>query len=181
MTEGLFDEELVRKLIANKLGNSRVQVISAHGKSSAQSLARTLAGIKKSPVALVIDADEHDSIKIQEGRTYIESLLGSAAPRDMWELVLFVPALEIIFFKTPNWFQSLGLPPPSTLQRERAEHSPRRVLEELLRSNLKSSRQDPRRWLIEKMSSASIELLWATEPLATLGAFIERKKDISIG
>src|SRR5947207_6144800 len=80
VTEGKTDELLVRKLLTDELiHHPQIRVVEAGGRSSAQSLARSILGARSEPVAVVIDADTVDSAQLSGQRDFLESYFGKVA------------------------------------------------------------------------------------------------------
>lgn len=168
VTRGQFGSELIRSLLkARKLKHTRL--FTTNGSSSALSLARSLVGIKQLPVALVLDADAHESSKTEEYRRYLEAMLGAAAPRSEWELILVAPEMEAVFFQVPGLLESLGLPPPTPVQEERAKHQPHGVLVDLIS---KKTRHAPDPWLMRNLSRLPYDKIWQLEPFERLQRFL---------
>jgi hypothetical protein len=172
VTEGQFDGKLIESLIhTRKFKHARV--FTAKGSSSAQSLARSILGVKQLPVALVLDADEYDPSRVEERKRYLETMLGTTAPRSEWELILLVPEMETVFFQVPGMLESLGLPLPDPVQREQARHQPRKVLVDLIRTNRRTS-GEPRQWLMGKFPRLPHDKMWQFEPFSRLQRFLEQ-------
>jgi hypothetical protein len=153
-------------------GIRNARVFVSQGKSSAQSLARSLLGVKHLPVALIMDADESDPEKVQEQGRQLETLLGMVAPREEWELILMVPEIESVFFQVPGLLETIGLPGPSPVQQERARYKPKQVLTELLAHTSRKARQPLE--LARRLPSAAYDKLWTYESFARLESFISR-------
>jgi hypothetical protein len=173
VTEGQFDSELIKSLLkARKLKHARV--FTASGSSSAQALARSLVGVKQLPVALILDADEHDPSRVEERRRYLENMLGTTAPRTEWELILLVPEMEMVFFQIPGMLEVLGLPNPTPVERERAKHQPKKVLDELISKASKRRPNNPRQWLMGMIPKLPYDKIWQQEPFGRLQRFLEQ-------
>jgi hypothetical protein len=172
VTEGKFDSELIRSMLnARKFTHTRV--LTAQGASSALALARSVVGIKQLPVALILDADEHDSSRVEQRRKHLETMLRTTAPPSEWELLLMAPEMETIFFQVPDMLESLGLPSPTPVQREQAKHRPREVLVELISKTHRPS-PDKLQWLMKTLPQLPYDKLWTLEPFDRLQRFLER-------
>ena len=101
VTEGQFDVALLSRLLAHEV-RSGVRVVSASGKSGAQSLARSLVAARRLPVALVLDADTTDKALVREQRLVARELLTMASPGIPTEVFMAVPSIEILFFTDPQ-------------------------------------------------------------------------------
>jgi hypothetical protein len=173
VVEGESDEALIQAMLkARKLGR-QVQVMCSHGESSALALARTLLAVKHVPVALVLDAGGTSLQQVDEQRRYLESMLGLAGPREAWEVILLVPEVEAVFFQVPGLWESMGLPPLSEVQKERARYEPKSVLQESL---AKGPRRGRRVSPLDHLSRQPryCEEIWKLEPFTRVASFLER-------
>lgn len=101
VVEGPSDAAVMRSLItAAEIPD--VAVISGRGKSSAMSLAKSLAVSRAARVAVLVDADTRDPRQIDEQRRTFEDLQGSAA--GLTQLFLAVPTLEEELFPDVDTF-----------------------------------------------------------------------------
>jgi len=69
--------------------------------SSIYSAARTLLAVHQEPVALVLDAGGTDPSIVSERRQAIQEVIGEAALRAPFHLLLAVPALQSLLFTRP--------------------------------------------------------------------------------
>ncbi len=69
--------------------------------SSIYSTARTLLAVRQEPVALVLDASATDPPTVSERRQAIQEVIGEAASRAPFHLLLAVPALQSLLFTRP--------------------------------------------------------------------------------
>lgn len=91
VVEGRYDAAIMRTLIdAAQLRD--VKVVSGQGKSSAMSLAKSIAVSRSEHVAVVVDADTRDARQIDEQRRTFSDLQASA--NHYTRLFLAVPTLE---------------------------------------------------------------------------------------
>ncbi|MBI4815378.1 MAG: hypothetical protein HY791_03935 [Deltaproteobacteria bacterium] len=138
VTEGTQDAELLYWVLdaERPLG---LKIQPAGGKSSAESLARSALMRRRSPVALVVDADTFDSRRVDEQKRFIKSLL----PHELAEmhcLVQVVPALQVLLFRQPTALSlALGTPPSEDDLRE-GLYRPREMLRELGRRHFGDDR-----------------------------------------
>lgn len=101
VVEGSSDAAVMRTLItAAEIPD--VAVISGQGKSSAMSLAKSIAVSRAARVAVLVDADTRDPRQIDEQRRTFTDLQGSAVGRT--RLFLAVPTLEEELFPDVETF-----------------------------------------------------------------------------
>ncbi|MFZ3006040.1 MAG: hypothetical protein WA047_07670 [Phenylobacterium sp.] len=104
VVEGPSDAAVMRTLItAAEIPD--VAVISGRGKSSAMSLAKSLAVSRSARVAVLVDADTRDPRQIDEQRRTFRDLQGSAA--GLTRLFLAVPTLEEELFPDVETFVTI--------------------------------------------------------------------------
>ena len=70
--------------------------------SSIYSTARTLLAVRRVPVALVLDAGSTDPDMVSRQRQSVEEVIGEAAYRAPFRLLLAVPALQSLLFTRPD-------------------------------------------------------------------------------
>ena len=97
VTEGAFDKQLLEKVLAEEVRQG-LKIVSASGKSGAQSLARSLVAERRVPVGLVLDADTTTERLIREQRLVASDLLAMASPGIPTRVFMAVPTIEILFF-----------------------------------------------------------------------------------
>ena len=132
LTEGVTDAAILRCLIAPPIVTDPVTIVSAGGRSSAMSLARSYLITRSDSVALVVDADTTDRGRINELKSDLDALLHMVAPSTRSRVFMAVPSIEMIFFHDPavavEFWGSLF----DAEQRVRSEFQPKVVLENLL-------------------------------------------------
>jgi len=172
VAEGAFDHAIVKQLLASRpdFVTGAVAALEAQGASSAVSLARSFLAVKNQPTALLLDADVDEPDKIQERKEQLEQLLGLAAVRDLWEVCLFVPTIEIIFFQTPGILEALGLRTPTPDEYARARHEPKNVLSSLALAAGLRTQMD----LIPRFPGANWESVWTRDPFTQLHGFLRK-------
>jgi hypothetical protein len=175
VVEGALEGEIIKQMLRCR-GVKNARVFVSQGKSSAQSLTRSLLGVKQLPVALILDADETDPGKVEEQGRRLEVLLNMVAPRKEWELLLMVPEMEAVFFQVPGLLELIGLPSPSPVQQERAQYKPKHVLDELLAQTSKKARP-PLLALARRLPREACEKLWTHDAFSRLESFITRFAD----
>ncbi len=98
VVEGETDKLIVERLLRGVI-EPPVQVVSAQGRSSAISLARTVLASRPNPVALVLDADSSDHERIEELRADLASSLAAAGSTTPFHVCLAVPTIEAWLFE----------------------------------------------------------------------------------
>jgi hypothetical protein len=83
-------------------------------------------------VALVLNTDTLDFRKIRTRMARMEYMMGMAAWRDRWKIVLMRPEIEILFFQNPEVLRQLTGRHATPEEMERAQAHPQEVLAEML-------------------------------------------------
>lgn len=165
VTEGASDAAVLKVLLRTLPVPS--EVVSANGRSSALSLARTLAGIRQTPTVLVIDADSTDPEAVEERRRFLRESLSQVAPPEMWRVIILVPELEIVFFDAPEVLAKLIGRKPTPSQLRDARYRPKEVLVSLF------GLQPPYVKRIERiLRGLDPSQLWRNPALAELKSFV---------
>ncbi len=100
VTEGQSDADILKMILPPDIVKASTFVVGS-GRYSAQSIAGSILATRRRPVALVIDADEGNDRAVQERQDFLKSLLGQAAADVAFEVFIFRPEIEIIFFHDP--------------------------------------------------------------------------------
>lgn len=93
IVEGNRDAKALKRLLPTWI-LQRSRILTADGKSSAISDARTILVLEKHPVALVVDADTEDLRSAGQEREVLRQLLRNAAAGVSCEAFLAVPTLD---------------------------------------------------------------------------------------
>ncbi|MEE7455892.1 hypothetical protein MPAR168_24050 [Methylorubrum populi] len=125
VVEGPSDAAVMRTLItAAEIDD--IAVISGQGKSSAMSLAKSLAVSRAARVAVLVDADTRDPRQIDEQRRTFRDLQGSAV--ELTRLFLAVPTLEEELFPDAETFVKIFKVAITERQRQKFAADRRRVI-----------------------------------------------------
>lgn len=136
VTEGEFSATLLAKLLADEV-QLDTHIVSASGKSDAQSLARSLVAARRRPVALVLDANTSEDGLVAEQRLVSRELLAMASPGIPIEVFMAVPSIERLFFAEPELLGRLLGHTLSDVERVEGRFAPRAVLGRLLKGPTK--------------------------------------------
>lgn len=132
ITENEFDEEILQKLLPDEL-ISNTHIVDHAGSYGAYTLAGSLLGTRRLPVALVVNANSEDGATIQEREDYLrEFLLGPAAGQaNRFQIAIFVPEIDSVFFESRALIEQLVGRPMSDLEWMLAKHAPKALLDSL--------------------------------------------------
>jgi hypothetical protein len=132
VTEGPTDMVLLRRLLIDTAAPNDVGIIVGNGRSSAESLARTLL-LKNHPVALVVDAETTEDSKVREQELILRESLQQANPGGSSLVVLFKPEIEQLLFEERALAEELFQQRLSDEQWVKSRFAPKEVVTELLR------------------------------------------------
>jgi hypothetical protein len=105
VVEGQRDAGVLRQLLPEEFSNSRF--FAAGGRSSVVTLARNILVHEGGHVLIVADADTDDQDQAQKNRNDIQDALRRVAPQQHFDVFLFVPEMEVIFFEYPSVLETL--------------------------------------------------------------------------
>lgn len=110
-----------------------MRYFAANGGTSIATLARNLLVHESGAVMIVADSDTHDPERARNDRLVTEFALRDVAPSGGFDVFLFVPEIEVIFFECPSVLDTLraGTSHDSTLVRH-GRDVPKRTLDGLL-------------------------------------------------
>ena len=131
VTKGTTDTLLLQKLLPANV-KSDVAFIEGKGKSSAESMSRSLLAVKQRPLALVLDANSSNEAAIEEYRHVVREFLGQASAGTEYEVFLAVPEIEGLFFYDRTVLHSLIGLDPGDISFAVGQYVPRKTLCELL-------------------------------------------------
>jgi 5S rRNA maturation endonuclease (ribonuclease M5) len=129
IVEGSTDAEIIRCALGHR---ADVRVVSASGRSAADSYARTVLVTKDTPVLLVVDADSNDEAVQRERRSFHEASLGQVAHHDRWRVIVAKPEIESVLFQSDRVVAHLLGHELSSEQRAVARYAPKIVAAEVL-------------------------------------------------
>lgn len=168
ITEGQFDQELLRKLLPEE-AIQNTEFIVGNGRYSAQSLARSILAAARMPVALVLDADTIESSAVQEQRDFLEEALGQASAGIPFEIFLAVPELEVLLVESPDFLRNLSSRDYSSDELELARLSPKRFLRQIIGGR---DRKQIMREIVRKLDRRAISALREHPLLKGLSEFL---------
>jgi hypothetical protein len=142
---------------------------AAGGWSGADSLARSILAVRREPVVLVVDADGGTETAMEREAFLLESL-GAVGRRELFEVVVFTPALEVLLFQDDAFLGRIARRLPTEVERVRAEYDPKRVLEAL------EVRRDE---IAGNLRHADIDLLRSAPEIQRIVSFLNRWIDRS--
>jgi hypothetical protein len=133
VTRGALEAFVLDKLLRPHLGEAvRVRFTGdGGGEAGPISSARSdlVDGLR---VALVLNTGTLDFRKIRSRMARLEYMLGMAAWRDRWKIVLMRPEVEILFFQNAEVLRQLTGRTATPEEMERAQAHPKEVLAEML-------------------------------------------------
>jgi hypothetical protein len=166
------DKAIVESVLGSVVKDLPFEVVSARGRSSAISLARSYFAFSENHVALLLDSDSVNPRKVQEQRQILTDMLAAVAPAWAFEVVLAVPEIEICLFQDPQALKATfgdSLTSEALLE---ARFVPSIVLKRLL-ANV--GWKDDYETAVRKVVSsiAPLEALAECSPLKEVRSFIE--------
>jgi hypothetical protein len=102
IVEDESDKVIVEPALRSVIRDLPFEVVSAGGRSSAISLARSYFTLQDSHVALLLDADTVNPRKVREQQYVLSDLLATVASTWAFEVVLAVPEIEVCLFEDPQ-------------------------------------------------------------------------------
>jgi hypothetical protein len=102
ITEGEADRLILDCLLEAVLPKQEFQTLSAGGRSSAVSLARSVLATQPHNVALVVDADTFDPTEVAVRKRRINEALGEVADPARFLVTIVVPEVEALLFPTAD-------------------------------------------------------------------------------
>ncbi|MEA5485453.1 MULTISPECIES: hypothetical protein [Pseudanabaena] len=153
--EGIDDKRILQTLLPEASLN-QVEIVVGGGISSVKSIARSLVVRRQTPVVIVVDSDSTvpELVKMRIGE--ITDIVESVSVNTPVKVVLFVPEIEIIFFRDPLLLSRLLGYDPSQEELNLAILQPRKVLEQLL---AKSEKVCDRSQIINQIANENINYL----------------------
>ena len=117
VVEGQSDVDLIRTILGKEL-SSQVRFFAGQGKMSLASLGRNILVHEGGPILVVKDADTTNQQLIDEQRGFTRLALSRVATPGDFDVFLFVPTIEIVYFEAPAALRHLlGRDiPPETLR-----------------------------------------------------------------
>jgi hypothetical protein len=132
VTQGASEVILLQNILRLPEANPEVRLVDAGGRSSAESLARSILAAGRGDVALVVDAEVIDPILVEERKRTLRWYLAAIAAPPRRLVVVIEPEIEAILFKDRRTIEGLVEAPISDTDLVRGEFEPRKVLGTLL-------------------------------------------------
>jgi hypothetical protein len=168
--EGRTDEEFLRRVLPAELTNE-TEFVQAGSSAGMTSLARSLLARRRTPLAVLMDADSLDPEVIADRRESTEELIQAAAGSVPVKVVLVVPEIEAWFFAVPGLIERvLGEKAPADLLALGAR-DPKGVLEQL-------SQRGTTGWnslrAIDTLDPQEVEQIRARPDVTELSQFLQK-------
>jgi hypothetical protein len=170
LTEENFDGMFLAALIASERLRDGIQIRVGGGESPGHSFARTMLAVRRTPVAVVINADSPEPKAAMERQSSAEEVIGIAAFGVPFRVLVAVPELDILFFQRPELLSRVFGVPISDHVMELAQLSPRRALKKI---DGEESLENIRVRLLRAMNATDLEAFRATELIQDLLSFIK--------
>jgi hypothetical protein len=97
--EGRSDEVVLSRLLSDLVPEEDIRLVASGGRDAARPLARKQLLVTRNPVALVIDSDTTDSMRVAQQQRDLEDYLRWGAQGVGFAVIQFVPEIEVIFFQ----------------------------------------------------------------------------------
>jgi hypothetical protein len=133
LTERDRDIEILQKLLPKNLIKD-IKFIAGASSYRARSLASSLLATRKTPVALVIDADTNNESQVFEKQDLINYVLNQASSGIPFQVSLAVPEIESIFLQDKSLIEKIAKrkDPFNDLEWQFAQSNPKEFLEAIL-------------------------------------------------
>ena len=105
VVEGKRDATVLRRLLPRKFSHARF--FAAGGRSSVETVARNILVHESGAVMIVADADTNDSERAHDDRIAMQVALRNVASDGRFDVFLFVPTIEVLFFEYPAVLETL--------------------------------------------------------------------------
>jgi hypothetical protein len=148
-----------------------VEFVAGGDRSDVASLARTLVVRRRTPVAIVIDADALSPEGVRERQQSMEEVVRLVAGRVPVAVIVAAPELEEVFFEDPALLERVLAAPIDERDRIVSEFRPREVLERLLAS---SAKVHTLKDLLQSLGPQDLERLRQARPLRELSEFLRK-------
>jgi hypothetical protein len=168
--EGKLDDEFLRRVLPAELVKE-TGIVQGGSRAGMASLARSFLVRRRTPLAVVMDADSLNPTVMEKRRESMEELIQAAAGSIPVKVVLTVPEIEAWFFTVPEVIERvLGEKPPDDLL-ALGPRDPNRVLEQL-------SRRRKSEWdsiqAIRALTGPEIERIRARPDVTELTQFLQK-------
>ncbi|MBO0698879.1 MAG: DUF4276 family protein [Zavarzinella sp.] len=171
--EGPTDAEFLRRILPPEVLTD-AEIITAGGSSGVASLARSVLVRRKTPIAVVMDADSTDPSVVQEQQESVEDLIQAADASIPVKVVTAVPEIDAWLLAAPEAIErALGEPVPDEFA-PLAKRDPRGVLTQLAERNEK--KWDLKR-AISLLETHDIDRIRALPEVNELSTFLKKVQE----
>lgn len=153
--EGEVDKLIVERLLPGDVIQA-TEIVVAQGSSSAQSLATTLLGVRRRPLALVVDADTTNPSAVQERVDLLRYLLRQAAGNVPYAVFVAVPEVEVVLLYDRPLFERLVGKQLSDLEWRLAVLSPKEAIKDIAGS---PASIDTINAIVKRLTDEDVEVL----------------------
>lgn len=101
-TDSSFSMKLIKRLIREEVGSLDLRIVYSAPMSTLYSGVLTRLAVLGEPVALVLDTETTDPAAVTRRRQSAEEVIGDAAARAPFRMLLAVPSLESLLFTRPS-------------------------------------------------------------------------------
>jgi hypothetical protein len=133
VVEGELDAHILRRLLPVDVVRG-TEFVVAQGSYAVQSLATTLLGVRRRPLALVVDADTTNPSIVQEKVDLLRYLVRPAAGNVPYAVFVAVPQIEVVLLHDRSLFERLVGKQLSDLEWRLALLSPKEAITNLVGS-----------------------------------------------
>jgi YesN/AraC family two-component response regulator len=128
ITENDKDIEILQRLLPQNISQN-IQFIVGGSSYRARSLASSLLATRKTPVALVLDADTDNESQIFERYDLIKYALNQASSGTPYQVFFAVPQIEIVFLQDKSLIEKIAQRQFNDLEWQLAQSKPKEFLE----------------------------------------------------
>jgi hypothetical protein len=170
LVEGPTEAAFLRRILPPEALKD-AELVIAGGSSGIPSLARSVLVRRKSPIAVVIDADSVDPDVVAERQQSTEELIRAADASIPIKVVSAVPEIEAWLFATPETIERILGQNLSADWLSLGKRDPRGVLQQLAENNKKKWDMDQ---AISTLNAQDIERIRAISEVAELSTFLQQ-------
>ncbi len=171
--EDELDSQLLQRVLPKELIHS-VGIVAGGSLSSVKSMARSLVVRRRTPIAILVDAETVNAAQVEERRREIKEIVEGVAANTPVGVILAVPAVESVFFQDIALIPRLfGYVPPQEVL-NMAIYEPGKALTQLITESKKYQNQAD---LIEQLTPEEIELLCKTPLMREMLQFLQSLRE----
>jgi hypothetical protein len=168
--EGHSDEVVLSRLVSDLVPAEEIRLVASGGRDAARPLARKQLLLTREPVALVIDSDTTDSMRVAQQQRDLEDYLRWGAQGAGFAVIQFVPEIEVIFFQQPAVLRrALGQDIDASAVIA-GKFAPAAMLKQLMAQ----AGIDSFSTLVARLDEADLAELRTVEPVAALRRFLQQ-------